>query len=234
LKVYIECVSEGCRGASVPYEIIVVEDQCRKNVVLVNDFFEDAWLRDRGTRVIVYHADYPNPNKYNMIEAYAKNVGIRAAAHPYVCVTNCDLFFNREFFSFLRELKPTTFYRFLQYETLNAPASWEWKTVKHMLSQCLNPDLADKSKWDINTVAYKSGDIMLTDKATWDAIKGYPENAFWIHSDLIVCLVVSNNGVPLEVPEKAKVVTYPQPRSYPKADNALENAKKYFSSKTCN
>jgi hypothetical protein len=234
LKVYIECISEGCRSASIPYEIIVVEDQCRKNTMLVHDFFEDDWLKDRCTSLLVYHANYPNPKKYNMIEAYAKNVGIRAAKHPFVCVTNCDIFFNDAFFPFLRTMKPATFYRFMQYETDDTPPSWKWEFVKGLSHHCINPDLADRSKWNLNTIAYKSGDIMLTDRTTWDKIRGFPENTEWVHSDLVVCVVVSNNGTPLVVPEQVKVLTYPQPRNNGDTSAALKKAEEYISRKTCN
>jgi hypothetical protein len=234
LKVYMECIAEGCRDASVPYEIVVVEDVCRKNLARVHDSFTDAWLRDRCTRVIECPANYPNPNNHNMIEAYAKNVGIRAAVYPFVCVTSCDVFFNRDFFVLLRDLKRQTFYRFLQYETLSAPTSWEWRSVKHLPHRCFNAELTDKKNWSVEKIAYKSGDIMLTDKETWNLIKGFPENIYFVHSDLIVCQVISNNGIPLEVPPTAKVVTYPQGRSYPKADDAFNNAKKYITKKTCN
>jgi hypothetical protein len=55
-----------------------------------------------------------------------------------------------------------------------------------------------------------------------------------VHSDLVVCVVVSNNGTPLVVPEQVKVLTYPQPRNNGDTSAALKKAEEYISRKTCN
>ena len=233
LKVYIECIAEGC---AVPYEIIIVEERDHKNVALVCDFLTDPWLAERKARVVGYNAYYPNPHGYNMIEAYAKNAGIKAARYDFVCVTNCDLFFNAAFFSLLPGLKPSTFYRFLQFETRGLPSQWSWEKVKILQSQenLLNPCLINKSTRTINAVAYKSGDIMLMHRDIWNKIKGFPENEEWVHSDLVVCTVVCNNNIPVEVPSEAFVYTYPQIRTVGDHRRAMVKAQTYLKKKECN
>jgi len=235
LKVYIECLCDGCERAGVDFEILVVEDRCSKNVGFVR--LEPQWLEERRARLIPYEATYANPHGFNLIEAYAKNAGIRAARFPYVCVTNCDLVFGDGFFAALQALKPRTFYRFLQYE-VPVPEAWHWHLVKPSLPaamKCLNPDLADAASRTINCVAHKSGDIMLMDAASWAAIQGYPENDVWFHSDLVVCQVVANNRLALEVPEGARVYTYPQARAaIADSPQFLDKATEYLTRLTCN
>jgi len=233
LKVYIECIAEEC---TVPYEIIIVEERDHKNVALVCDFLTDPWLAEKKARVVGYNAYYPNPHTYNMIEAYAKNVGIKAARYNYICVTNCDLFFNAAFFRCLPELKQGTLYRFLQFETCTLPTRWEWDKVKIIPVQgtALNPSLINKDIRTINTVAYKSGDIMLMHRDVWSMIKGFPENEEWVHSDLVVCAVVCNNNIPVEVPSDAFVYTYPQIRTVGDHSRAMAKAKTYLNKKECN
>jgi hypothetical protein len=240
LKVYIDCICDGCSSAEVAYEIIVVEDQCNKNVCRAADRISERWLAERGARILSYQATYANPHGFNIIEAYAKNVGIRAALYPFVCVTNCDLVFDLAFFCFLKTVRAKTFYRFMQYE-MACPDEWRWHLVKKQLTEpakCLNPDLRDKSKWTINCIAYKSGDIMLMDKTSWLTIQGFPENEVWFHSDLIVCQVVKNNNIPLIVPAEAKVFTFPQERgSANKVVDGVEfmsKAEEYLHCTTCN
>ena len=238
LKVYIDCICDGCSIAEVAYEIIVVEDCCHRNVSRVATYLSETWLEERGARILPYEATYPNPHGFNIIEAYAKNEGIRAANYPFVCVTNCDLVFNLAFFAFLKTVRAKTFYRFMQYETA-LPVEWRWHLVKKQLlesTKCLNPDLEDPAKWTINCIAYKSGDIMLMDKKSWQTIQGFPENEVWFHSDLIVCQVVRNNNLPLIVPPDAKVFTFPQERSAATVDSLafMDKAEEYLHCKTCN
>lgn len=233
LRLYIECISAGF--SDHPYEIIVVEDRCRKNTALVRDVLSDEWLLERNARLIEYHADYPNPHGYNMIEAFAKNVGIRAARYPFVCVTNCDILFNAAFFALCAGgLKPNTFYRFLEYET--PVASWNLEKIQETWADatCINADLADPTKWNLKTIAYKSGDVMLMDAESWKRIRGYPENEVWVHSDLIVCTVVRNNGLPLVVPPDVKVYTYPQERTVVERPFELNKSLEYLYRLACN
>ena len=231
LEMYIECVAEGMRGT--PYEIIVVEDQSEKNVALVRDAFTPQWLQERNARLIEYAAEYPNPHGYNMIEAYAKNVGLRLAKYPYVCLTNCDVLFNAAFFELCRcRLTPRTFYRFLEYET--PVVSWNLKKIQETfaVSKCINEGLLTHR--NLKTVAFKSGDAMLMDAESWRLIRGFPENEVWVHSDLIVCNVVNNNGFALVVDEEAKVYTYPQERNVVEREFELAKTYEYFYRRTCN
>jgi len=202
LRLYVECIVAGC---AYEHEIVVVLE------VGANAAREEEFLRAPFLAHIVllkYVPTYPNPHGYNMIEAFAKNVGIQAARFPFVCVTNCDILFSDSFFEL--KFKPVTFYRFLTYET--APVD-DWTltlaAAKSLFDSAtlVNPDLIQAMT--LNNVAHKSGDIMLMDKATWLKVGGFPENEVWVYSDLVVCTVVSNNGVPLEVPE-ARIYTYPQ------------------------
>lgn len=202
LRLYVECIVAGCPYA---YEIVVVLE------LGANEAREAAFLQAPFLKHVVfipYTPAYANPHGYNMIEAFAKNVGIRAARFPFVCVTNCDILFSDSFFEL--QFKPATFYRFLTYET--APID-DWTLTladaKGLFESAtlVNSDLALCKT--LNNVAQKSGDIMLMDKATWLKVGGFPENEVWVYSDLVVCTVVSNNGVPLEVPD-ARIYTYPQ------------------------
>jgi hypothetical protein len=232
LEMYIECVSEGMRGS--PYEIIVVEDQSDKNVAWIRDAFTSTWLEERNARLVEYAADYPNPHGYNMIEAYAKNVGLNLAKYPYVCLTNCDVLFNADFFDLCRHrLKPRTFYRFLEYETPPV-VSWNLKKIQETLtvSTCINEGLLTQR--NLKSVAFKSGDAMLMDAESWRMIRGFPENEVWVHSDLIVCNVVNNNGLALVVDEQAKVYTYPQERTVVEREFELAKTYEYFYRRTCN
>lgn len=231
LKLYIECVAAGCPL----YEIIVVDDQTRANVAFVRDYFEPEWLAARHTRILDYRADYPNPHKYNMIEAFAKNAGIREAKYDYICVTNCDVLFNAAFFEQLGRLRPATFYRFLQYETAEVER-WTLAGVQALFAgaTCINPELADPALWTLKNIAFKSGDVMLMDAASWRKIKGFPENEVWVHSDLIVCLVVNANGLPVVVDAGAKVYTYPQERALAEKPFELEKTFEYRGRLQCN
>jgi len=237
LRLYIECIAQGfLLEAFTDFEIIVVEDCCRKNVALVRDFLTDEWLTQRHARIIDYHADYKNPHNYNMIEAYAKNVGLKAALHPFVCMTNCDVLFNQAFFHLCaHDLQPNTFYRFLEYETVPV-TSWNLEKIQETFSDatCINADLANPQMWNLKTIGYKSGDAMLMDSESWKRIRGFPENDVWVHSDLVVCTVVRNNGLPLVVPTDAKVYTYPQERDLVERDFELTKSMEYLYKKTCN
>ena len=237
LQVYIDCIYEGCTALGISYEIIVVEDLCSKNMNSLD--LDTEWCRQRSVRHIPYEAKYANPFGFPLIEAFAKNVGIRAAVYPYVCVTNCDLVFNRGFFEFLNSsaLRPATFYRFLQYE-VSAPPVWRWGDVVLDAPRfCFNEKLRDLTQCTMEHIAYKSGDIMLLDAATWRQIQGFPENEVWVHSDFIVCQVVSNNGIALQVPDNAFVYTYPQhrPESTNDVGKVYENkAAEYIDRTSCN
>jgi hypothetical protein len=202
LRLYVECIVAGC---AYEYEIVVVLE-VGANAALEEEFGRASFLRH--VVLLKYVPTYPNPHGYNMIEAFAKNVGIKAARFPFVCVTNCDILFSDSFFDL--RFKPTTFYRFLTYETV--PVS-DWSLTladaKMLFAEAtpVNPELTLAKT--LNNVGHKSGDIMLMDKDTWMKVGGFPENEVWVYSDLVVCTVVSNNGVPLEVPD-ASIYTYPQ------------------------
>jgi hypothetical protein len=221
LILYIESI----QAAPYPFEIIIVEDQCIKNVALVN--LDTEWLLQRNARIIPYQATYPNPYNYNIIEAFSKNVGIYLAKYPYICVTNCDIIFDPSFFKLTPSL--STFYRFLMYE-IKKPS-----TLKEALESpatLINPQIV--SHPSLKNVAYKSGDIMLMDAVSWRNIKGYPENEMWVHSDLIVCTVVNNNKIDLNVPKDVRILTMEQTRTTTQNRVALNMAASYLHSTTCN
>ena len=241
LQVYVDCVHQGCSALGIIYEIIVVEDICSKNMKLLRSVVDEDWCKERNVRHIPYEATYANPHGFPLIEAFAKNHGIRAAVYPYVCVTNCDLAFNRGFFEFLASpaLRPQTFYRFLQYE-IPAPPVWRWSDVEPLLETprfCFNGKLQQLGSCTLEHISYKSGDIMLLDAAIWSQVQGFPENEVWVHSDFIVCQVVSNNGIPLSGPSNAFVYTYPQhrPESTNDVAKVYENkAAEYLTRTSCN
>jgi hypothetical protein len=99
---------------------------------------------------------------------------------------------------------------------------------------CINPELADPAQWTLKNIAFKSGDVMLMDAASWRKIKGFPENEVWVHSDLIVCLVVNANGLPVVVDADAKVYTYPQERARAEKPFELEKTFEYRGRLCCN
>jgi len=227
LQLYIESIV-----CSFPYEIIVVEDRCARNIALVTDTLDEAYFANHNARLLPYAACYPNPHGYNMIEAFAKNAGIREAKYPFICVTNCDIVFDSSFFEFATDLSPRVFYRFLQYETERIET-----TLADMLAApctCVNPDLQYPYKWTLNAVAYKSGDIMLMDADSWHQIRGFPENEVWVHSDLIVCKVAHNNGFSVRVPKNVRILTAPQTRNLPSIGIELETSYAYFYRVACN
>jgi hypothetical protein len=218
LKEYIESITTQC---SVPYEIIVIEDINNKNTSFISEYFLPEYFKERNVIHIKYNAIYPNPYNYNMIEAFTKNVGIYKAKYDFICVTNCDITFDPTFFTFLPTIRPNMFYRFIQYEKDEAGNE-----------TCINPALKDKSQWTLYHIARKSGDIMLMDKANWYKIKGYPENTVWVHSDLIVCKVINNNRIPIEIPSYVKIYTLPQVRNYSEQPHELQKTTEYFN--VCN
>ena len=179
-------------------------------------------------RYLPYHATYPNPYNYPLIEAYAKNVGIRAATYPFVCVTNCDIVFSPEFFPFLTTLQPKTFYRFPQFELSATPASLAeaWSMTSTPLNHL-------SSTSTLKDIAFKSGDIMLLDAESWATIKGFPENTIWVHSDLIVCKVAQNNGFALKIPS-VRIFTAPHWRAPLPGAPALEMSYAYLNASACN
>jgi hypothetical protein len=225
LRLYVECIVAGCQ---YDYEIVVVlelgANQAREAAFLQAPFLTHVQL-------IQYTPTYANPHKYNMIEAFAKNVGIKAARFPFLCVTNCDILFSDSFFDL--RFEPATFYRFFTYETA-AVQDWALSLVeaKALFADAflLNAELATCRT--LNNVAQKSGDIMLMDRATWLKVGGFPENDVWVYSDLVVCTVVSNNGLRLEVPD-AKIYTYPQKHQ---TGQVFEHKRslEYLRSTTCN
>jgi hypothetical protein len=218
LRDYIESIASQC---SVPYEIIVVEDINLKNTKFVSQCFTPEYLKEKHVIHVEYNAVYPNPHNYNMIEAFTKNIGIYSAKYDFLCVTNCDITFDSTFFTFLPSIKPSIFYRFIEYE------------LQGKEEVCLNPNLKDPSKWTLYEIARKSGDIMLMDKQLWYKIKGYPENEVWVHSDLIVCKVVNNNRVPVIIPPHVKIFTLPQDRTrYSEQPHELQKVTEYFN--VCN
>jgi len=229
LRLYVDSIAEHC---TVPYEILIVEDRCARNVALLDTVVPPAWLAQRRARILPYVAAYPNPHGYNMIEAYAKNVGILAARYPFICVTNCDIVFGSCFFEFAPSLTPGVFYRFLQYETDAVHSSVD--AVLAAPATCINPTLADPTQWTLNTIAYKSGDIMLMDSDSWRRIRGYPENDVWVHSDLIVCTVARNAGLKLMVPPSVRIYTSPQDRAHTTRGFELAKAYEYLDRLTCN
>jgi hypothetical protein len=170
-----------------------------------------------------------------MIEAYAKNVGLKAAKFKYVCITNCDILFNSAFFDLCGRLDACTFYRFIEYE-VPPVQQWDLSTIEGTFAQakCLNNELLDSKQWNLKNIAYKSGDAMLLDKESWDKIKGFPENEVWVHSDLIVCNVINNNRIPLRIEKDVKIYTYPQERTLVERDFELPKTYEYISRTTCN
>ena len=73
LRDYIESI---CTQCTIPYEIIIVEDINEKNTKFVRDHFSKEYFKHRNVIHVEYNVTYPNPHHYNMIEAFAKNVGI--------------------------------------------------------------------------------------------------------------------------------------------------------------
>jgi hypothetical protein len=217
LQNYIESI---CSQCNIPYEIIVVEDINTKNTKFVYEFFTPEYFKERNVIHVEYDAIYANPHNYNMIEAFTKNIGIYSAKYDYICVTNCDITFDSEFFKFLPTIRPSVFYRFIQYE------------LHGKEEICINPKLKDPKNWTLYEISRKSGDIMLMDKQLWYKIKGYPENEVWVHSDLIVCNVVNNNNIPIEIPPHIKIFTLPQERNYTEQPFELQKVKEYFN--VCN
>jgi glycosyltransferase involved in cell wall biosynthesis len=222
LHLYIESIVS---QITCEFEIIIVEDICEKNTARFQPPDHPC------VRLLEYHAAYPNPYGYPLIEAFAKNVGIRAARFPYVCVTNCDILFSPEFFPFVATLQPKTFYRFLQYELLAEPTSLADALTAP--AHFLNPALQTPHTATMNDIAYKSGDIMLLDRKSWDQIRGFPENTVWLHSDLIVCKVCQNNGFSLLVPN-IKIFTAPHYRPALPVAPALETSYLYLKAVSCN
>jgi hypothetical protein len=214
LHEYIESIYNQC---TVPYEIIIVEDINNKNIKFVNNCFSPDYFKERNVIHIEYNSVYPNPHNYNMIEAFTKNVGMYKAKYEFICITNCDITFDLSFFNFIPTICPNIFYRFIQYEK-----------DEEGNETCINPVLKDKSQWTLYHIARKSGDIMLMDKQNWYKIKGYPENTVWVHSDLIVCKVINNNNIPIEIPANVKIYTLPQERNYSEQPYELQKTMEYF------
>lgn len=235
LRLYVESIYEASflhEEKQEEYEILIVEEEdTTKNKNKNNLTLSEEWLLSRGARVIKYGGGYANPYGYSMIEAFAKNVGIRAAKYEYICVTNCDIMVGRNFFAELL-LEPNVFYRFLQYETLEKC----WTTEEGLAApcKCLNEELLDETKWTLNAVANKSGDIMLMDAGSWRKIGGFPENEVWVHSDLIVCKVVHNNGIKLKVNPNVRVLTWPQEKHAVGTVRELLTSYAYYNAVVCN
>ena len=189
------------------YEIIVVEEQTPETSIYLKDVFTPEELKRYSVNHIPYKPDYPNPYGYPIIEAFAKNIGIKHAQYTYICVTNADILF--ENFDFISFLRPRHFYRFIEYE-IPIPPTWTYSSQLFIKEKCLNPKLNQLSTCTVQDVAYKSGDCMLLDRNTWNLIGGFPENTVWTHSDYIVCKVVNNNRIPLQIPH-TPIYTYYQP-----------------------
>ena len=202
LRMYLENITH----CLYTYEIIIVEEQS-SNTLYLHDVFTHDELKRYHAQIIPYIDEYPNPYGYPMIEAFAKNIGIRHAQYPFICVTNVDILFGD--FDFVPHLKPKHFYRFVQYE-IPIPYTWTYSSQLYTTSKCLNPLLKTIEKCSLQDIAYKSGDCMILDRDTWEIIKGFPENTVWTHSDYIVCNIVNNNRLPLVIPS-SPIYTYEQP-----------------------
>ena len=225
---YIENIKLGCEIADISYEIIICEDVCDKNTIFVKDIINkksDNYLINHNAKILEVKQTYENPIGYNMIEAYAKNAGLYESVGEYVCITNVDILFNSYFFWYVKErLKKNRFYRFLQFESYNnintdylTPLIKAESNVKRAINPFLNVTekqskiLQNMKSNDAVVMAMgnKSGDIMLMDRENWIKIKGFPENKYWVHSDYVVCRVVYNNKIPMEVvQEPIKIYTF--------------------------
>ncbi len=222
---YILNITLGCDLINMPYEIIVCEDVCDKNTKLIETILDNDFLQRNNTTILKVPQTYDNPIGYNMIEAYAKNVGLQHTKGDFVCITNADILFNTHFFHFVKEkMQKNKFYRFLQYESFNDLSGNYFlalhnaeKNVRRHINPFLNvitehsKNLQKTNNLNIilSAIANKSGDIMLMDRDNWLKIKGFPENIYWVHSDYIVCRVVHNNKIPIEVvQEPVKIYTF--------------------------
>lgn len=222
---YILNITLGCELIDMPYEIIVCEDVCDKNTKLIDSVLDNDFLERNNTTILKVPQTYDNPIGYNMIEAYAKNVGLQHTKGDFVCITNADILFNTHFFHFVKEkMQKNKFYRFLQYESFNDLSGNYFlalhnaeKNVRRHINPFLNvttehsKNLQKTNNLNIilSAIANKSGDIMLMDRDNWLKIKGFPENTYWVHSDYIVCRVVHNNKIPIEVvQEPVKIYTF--------------------------
>lgn len=222
---YILNITLGCELIHMPYEIIVCEDVCDKNTKLIDSVLDNDFLQRNNTTIVKVPQTYDNPIGYNMIEAYAKNVGLQHTKGDFVCITNADILFNTHFFHFVKEkMQKNKFYRFLQYESFNDLSGNYFlalhnaeKNVRRHINPFLNvttehsKNLQKTNNLNIilSAIANKSGDIMLMDRDNWLKIKGFPENIYWVHSDYIVCRVVHNNKIPIEVvQEPVKIYTF--------------------------
>lgn len=229
LRLYVESIYEASlhEKQQQEYEILIVEEETTTKLTLTEE-----WLSIRRARIIKYAGNYENPHGYSMIEAYSKNVGIREAKYEYICVTNCDIMVDKNFFVEMSSLEHNVFYRFLQYETFEKV----WTTEEGLAApcKCINEELLDETKWTLNAVANKSGDIMLMDAASWRKIGGFPENEVWVHSDLIVCKVVHNNGLKLKVNPNVRVLTWPQEKHALGDARAILTSYAYYDAVACN
>ena len=150
LKDYIENISWGCGLFDLSYEIIVCEDVCNKNIKNINDILTNDFIYENHVNLISIKQDYPNPIGYNMIEAYAKNAGLRISKGDYICITNADILFNYEFFDYIKtKLQKNRFYRFLQYECKNIKDSEIYTPLivaENNVKRAVNPFLNVKTQ----------------------------------------------------------------------------------------
>ena len=229
VKFYIEQISKNCKKMGIPFEILICEDICEKNVEFLKDFFSNEFLIEHNTQLFERKQDYPNPREHNMLESHNKNLCMMKSRGKYLCCTNADVLMSDEFFKILPQLNSGSFYRFLSFEVEKLDKPWRDCDLEYYIRycenntlRCYNANLQDCPR--LSDIAYKSGDIMLMHRDLWFKIKGFPENGCFCHADYGVCIVVENNSIPIRYfPEPVKVYTLQHSRSSHISDENKKN-----------
>lgn len=164
----------------VPHEFVLVEWAPPVDRPLLTDIVRERLPEiDAGiVRTITVDPRYQdalslNPN-LAYLEYMAKNVGIRRTAAPFVLATNCDIYLGRVVLDVLvrRALSPGVVYRAARYDLkLGLDESRvDWDALEDLANFATPPK-------DIRPPLYGpgTGDFILTDKTTWEELRGFNE-----------------------------------------------------------
>ena len=133
----------------------------------------------------------------SLLEPQARNIGIRAAKHPWVLSTNSDIV-PLTIYPFLNFLDPKQWY--LSQPFLAEEAVWEVCGEKVPLLASQVRSLTQNNQ-DPNIPHGKVGDFQLATRRQWEAIRGFEEKMgfLWGHSDSNVCIKLARLYGPPQV-----------------------------------
>lgn len=137
------------------------------------------------------HRRYRYWRDLSLYQMIAKNVGIRRASADFILATNIDILFSDEIFAFLASgnLQAKHLYRCDRYDIDGASGrvvriNTKMETIETGSGKSYPIYSSDKDDGSAILHTNACGDFQLLDRASWFAVRGYPElDIFSLHID---------------------------------------------------